>query len=252
MTAPQPVLFLHGQPGNARDWRPLIAALDGRSRVIAPDRPGWDGSSPPTGLEGNAGAAAAALDRAGVQQATVVGHSFGAAVAAWLAATRPGRVSALVLVAPAANSDSLVPLDRLLAIPVLGDVLGAGALTGAGLTLANPTLRRRIARRLSLDSSYLRSAGRRLIAPASWRAFSSEQRTLIRELPALERRLWAISAPVTVVAGTADRIVPVASAQKLAGQIPRARLVQLPGADHLMPQHRAGELAEIVLAAVSG
>ena len=229
----------------------MIAALDGRAEVVAPDRPGWDGASEPTGLEGNATAAAAALDRLGIERATVVGHSFGAAVAAWLAATRAERVGALVLAAPAANTASLVPLDRLLATPVAGGLLGAGALAGAGLALTSPLLRRRIARLLSLDSGYLRSAGRRFLTPSSWRAFASEQRTLVRELPLLEARLAQIEAPVTIVAGTRDRIVPLASAQKLASQIPGARLIEVQRADHLIPQHRAAELAEIVLAAGS-
>ena len=225
----------------------MIAALDGRSRPIAPDRPGWDGASRPTDLEGNAAAAAAALDRAGVAQATVVGHSFGAAVAAWLAATRAERVGALVLAAPAANTDSLVPLDHLLATPLVGDVLSGAALAGAGLALASPHLRRQLAALLALDSAYLRSAGRRLVRPSSWRAFASEQRTLVRQLPELERRLPEIRVPVTILAGTADRIVPLASARRLSVQIPHAHLVELDQADHLLPQHRATQLADVVL-----
>jgi pimeloyl-ACP methyl ester carboxylesterase len=251
LTLPTPVLLLHGQPGSARDWARLIAALDGRVDAIAIDRPGWDGASAPAGLEGNAAAAEAALERAGVERATVVGHSFGAAVAAWLASTRPERVTALVLVAPAANRESLVPLDHLLAQPMLGDLLGAVALAGAGLALASPTLRGRIAGLLSVDPGYLRSAGRRMIDPSSWRAFTAEQRVLVHELAQLERRLPEIVAPVTIVAGTADRIVPLSSARKLARQIAGARLVELEGADHLVPQHRAAELAELVLAAAA-
>jgi pimeloyl-ACP methyl ester carboxylesterase len=244
-----PVLLLHGQPGSARDWRRLVDALDGRAHSVAIDRPGWDRRTGPADLAGNAAAAARALDGAGIERATVVGHSFGAAVAAWLAATQPQRVAALVLVAPAANADSLVPLDRLLATPLVGDVLSVAALAGAGLALANGPLRRRVAGALGVDSAYLRSTARRLMGPATWRAFTAEQRTLVRELPALERRLWAISAPTTIVAGVADRIVPLSSARRLGDQIPRARVVEIAGADHLLPQHRAAELAELVLAA---
>ena len=249
MTLSEPVLLLHGQPGSARDWARLVASLDGRVQAIALDRPGWDGATAPTGLEGNAAAAAAALDRAGTERAALVGHSFGAAAAAWLAATRPERVAAVVLAAPAANRDSLVPLDHLLATPVLGHLLGVAALAGAGLALATPPLRGRIADLLSVDSAYLRAAGRSLLEPSSWRAFAAEQRTLVRELPLLERRLAHITAPVTIVAGTADRVVPLRSARKLATQIAGATLVELARADHLLPQHRSAELAELVLAA---
>ena len=47
-----PILLLHGQPGSARDWARSIPAE--RATTIAIDRPGWDGSSPPTDLTGNA------------------------------------------------------------------------------------------------------------------------------------------------------------------------------------------------------
>jgi pimeloyl-ACP methyl ester carboxylesterase len=243
------VLLLHGQPGSARDWRRLRHALAGRVVSIASERPGWNGTDRPTGLEGNAAAALATLDAAGYARATIVGHSFGAAVAAWLAITRPERVHALVLVAPAANPDSLIPLDHLLAAPVLGDLLSGWALLGAGLALAAPPVRARLAERFSLDHGYLRAAGRTLIRPASWRAFCAEQRVLVRELPLLEPRLGQIQVPVTIVIGTADRVVPPASARKLADQIPGARLIQLERANHLLPQGRARELAEVIVTA---
>ena len=121
---PSTVLLLHGQPGGVADWGGVIAGMNGRADVIAIDRPGWDGVTRARDLAGNAGAALAALDARGAQRAVVVGHSLGAAVAAWLAATRPERVAALVLAAPAANLAALYALDRWMAAPVAGDVAG--------------------------------------------------------------------------------------------------------------------------------
>ncbi len=69
---------------------------------------------------------------------------------------------------------------------------------------------------------------------------------LFRELPLLEERLDRITAPTTVVIGTADRIVPLSSAQRLTVQIAGARLVKLDRANHLLPQQRAEQLAEII------
>lgn len=176
----------------------------------------------------------------------MAGHSFGAAVAAWLAVEHPDRVSALILAAPAANVASLLPLDHVLAVPVLGDLLSAGTLAGAGATLTAGVLRRRLARRLSLDAGYLRSAGRRLLAPGTWRAFAAEQRALVRELPALEPRLREIGVPVTIAIGTGDWVVPASSARALTQQIPHARLIALDGGSHLLPQHRPRELARLI------
>lgn len=241
-----PVLMLHGQPGAAADWDRLRAAIGDAAQTMAIDRPGWGGDSSVCDLAGNARAARAALDRAGAARATVVGHSLGAAVAAWLAWSSPERVTRLVLVAPAANADSLGPVDYLLATPVVGWLASVGAMGGGGLVLGAGPVRRWVAEATALDDRYLRAAGRRLLTPSAWRSFAREQRFLVRDLPVLERRLFEISVPTTIVAGTADRVVPIAAARRLAGQIPGAELVEIEHAGHLVHLHNAGELARVI------
>ena len=246
---PIPVVLLHGQPGSARDWRAVVQALGPRAAAVVPDRPGWDGASRARDLEGNAAAALAAMDSRGLTRATVVGHSLGGAVAAWLAVRHPQRVSALVLVAPAANRASLGRLDRLLALPGVGDVGSAALLTGVGVALAAPALRRRIAGGLSLDEDYLRESAGALLRPGAWRAFVGEQRFLCRDLPLLEERLGEIAAPTTIVVGSEDRIVSPRAGRRLAAQIPGAELVVIDGGRHLLPQTHAPELGELIIAA---
>ena len=241
-----PVLLLHGQPGAAADWGPVRAALGEAAHVIAIDRPGWSPGTPVTDLAGNARAALDALERAGAVRATVVGHSLGAAVAAWLAGLAPERVGRLVLVAPAANTDSLGPVDYLLAAPLAGWLLSVGAMAGGGLVLGAGPVRRWVSEATALDERYLRSAGRMLLAPPAWRSFVREQRFLVRDLPELERRLPAISAPTSVVAGCADRVVPIEAARRLAAQIPGAELIELEHAGHLLHVQQAGRLADVI------
>jgi pimeloyl-ACP methyl ester carboxylesterase len=74
---------------------------------------------------------------------------------------------------------------------------------------------------------------------------------LVRDLPQLEERLGAISAPTAIVIGTADRIVTPSSARELAGRIPGARLVPLDGATHLLLQERPREVADVIVAAAA-
>ncbi len=243
------MLLLHGQPGSAQDWRGVTAALGGRARTVAVDRPGWNGRGHPTDLAGNARAALASLDAAGIERAVVVGHSLGGAVAAWVAAERPERVTALVLAAPAANLSSLNRLDELLASRLWGPALSVGMLSVGGAALLSAPLRRRLTAALGVKETYLRDVARALLNPRTWRAFIVEQRVLIRQLPSLERRLGTISVPTIVVAGTADRIVSPSAARELARQIPGAEVVQLRGAAHLLPQQRPRELAEVILEA---
>lgn len=218
-------------------------------RWLAPDRPGWGGRGPATGLADNARAALAALDAHGVQRAIVAGHSFGAAVAAWLAATEPQRVQALVLVAPAANVAALYPLDRLLALPLAGEVLSAVALGAAGAAIAWEPAARALAARTRLDHGYLTAAGRRARRPSAWISNAREQRALVRELPRLERLLPGIAAPTTILAGADDRIVPPRAVHRLAHQIPGARLLVSARAGHLLPQGDPGLVADAITAA---
>jgi pimeloyl-ACP methyl ester carboxylesterase len=245
-----PVLLLHGQPGAAADWARLKASLGDGVRTIAFDRPGWDGRSAVRDLAGNASAARTVLDSVGVERATVVGHSLGAAVAVWLAWSSPERVGRLVLVAPAANLDSLSSVDYLLAAPVVGWLASLGAMWGGGLVLGAAPIRRWVAEATALDDRYLRTAGRMLLAPSAWRSFAREQRWLVRGLPVLERRLGEITAPTTIVAGAADRVVPIAAARRLAGQIRGAELVEIEDAGHLVHLHHAGEVAQVIARAV--
>ncbi|HEY5429200.1 MAG TPA: alpha/beta hydrolase [Solirubrobacteraceae bacterium] len=244
------VLLLHGQPGGGADWDAVVRRL-GRAETIASTRPGWTAGTRPLGLEGNARAALADLDARGIDRAVVVGHSLGAAVAAWLAAAQPERVAALVLVAPAANLAALYPLDRWLAAPVVGELASAVTVGSLGIGLTLPPIRRRIAQCSGIDEGYLRVARRTALRPSSWRTYASEQRTLVRDLPELQRRLATITAPTTILAGERDRIVPPRAARELARQIPGARLVIRARAGHLLP-HRAPELvADAIVTALS-
>jgi len=244
LTSEQPALLLHGQPGGACDWDAVAGVLG--ASAVAIDRPGWDGRSQPTDLAGNARAALAALDARGIDRATVVGHSLGSAVAAWIAAHQPDRVAALVLAAPAANVASLYALDRWLAVPVAGYLASVASLGGLGLALTAGPARRRIAAKLAIDDGYLRSAATRLRSPAAWRAFTIEQRSLVRDLPALEQRLPRISAPTTIVAGSGDRLVPVTAAGTLAAQINGAELIVLERAGHFVQLQFPRRLADII------
>jgi pimeloyl-ACP methyl ester carboxylesterase len=247
-----PALLLHGQPGSARDWEPVVEAIAGRVQTVAVDRPGWDGRTPPGGLAVSAAAALEALDGHGIERAVIVGLSFGGGVAAWLAAHHQDRVAGLVLVAPAANEAALVPVDRLLALPIVGYLASSAMLAAAGVALSAGAVRQQVAARFALRDDYLLSMGQRLRSPQARRAFSVEQRAMPRELPVLERRLDGISAPTTVIVGTGDTVVPPAAGRRLAEQIPGARLIEIPAAGHRLFAQHPGRIAEEIVDAAVG
>ena len=106
-----PVVLIHGYSGDLNNWLFNIEALAARNPVIALDLPGHGGSTKDVAdgsLKTLADSVGAMLDGLEVRQAHLVGHSLGAAVAARLAADRPGLALSLTLIAPAGLSASPV------------------------------------------------------------------------------------------------------------------------------------------------
>jgi len=243
------VLLLHGQPGIAGDWKAVSARLAAAGmRAVAPDRPGYGRTGGrATGFEGNARAALELLDRLGIERALLAGHSWGSAVALTMALEAPERVTGLVLVAPISPGISPGPLDRALANRLIGPpVARAGfKLAGHALTLrpfkglGRMLLAELPPEQVEVTASQIRSDG-------VWRSFYIEQRAMLEELPALGRRLDAVSAPATVIYGTRDRVAPPANAHRLAELLPAASLVSAGPTGHLLPQQRPELVADAI------
>ncbi|HYQ81999.1 MAG TPA: alpha/beta fold hydrolase, partial [Anaeromyxobacteraceae bacterium] len=93
------VLLLHGKNFWGDAWADVARALAAKGyRVVVPDQLGFGRSSKPDvhySFELLALLTRKVLDAAGVDRVTVIGHSFGAAVAAWLCIDHPERVGAL-------------------------------------------------------------------------------------------------------------------------------------------------------------
>ena len=96
-----PVLLLHGWPDTARLWRNQADVLgEAGYRVLAPDLVGRGGSHRPSDVAryrvmASVGDMINLLDNAGIEQAHLVGHDWGASVAWAMALTNPHRVHSL-------------------------------------------------------------------------------------------------------------------------------------------------------------
>ncbi len=253
------VLLVHGQPGNGRIWWSVAEELQPDFRVVAPDRPGWGAHPrPATDLRGNALALARVVeDRELLQEgekAVVVGHSLGGGVALELALRRPDLVGALVLVGSVGVAAALNGLDRLLAVPLVGDGLlrASGALMRRGVLAA-----RRLSRAGAVETALERASRlpsvRAVLAEGDHpmdargrRAFLVEQRALIQETPSLEERLPTLRLPAAILHGAADHIVSPAAARDLAEAIPGAELHLEAGSGHRLAFERPELVAETV------
>ncbi|MEV4319876.1 alpha/beta hydrolase [Actinocrispum sp. NPDC049592] len=103
----RPLLALHGLTGHGARWRRFAATHLPGWRVIAPDLRGHGGSTwnPPWTLETFAQDVLAVLDDLGLGPVPVMGHSFGGAIAVYLARLAPDRISKVILADPAIGLD---------------------------------------------------------------------------------------------------------------------------------------------------
>ncbi|KQP58520.1 alpha/beta hydrolase [Methylobacterium sp. Leaf108] len=254
------VVLLHGASANASDPMEGVGrrlAAQG-FRVIAFDRPGFGWSDRLNGgamatPAAQARAIAQALDRLGTGPAIVLGHSWAGALAAAIALDHPGAVSGLVLVSPVAlpfpqaitlpwywtlalEPPVLWVLSRTLASPV-----GLYALPRVGGTVFRP--------QAAPDDYIDTSRAALVLRPATLRANVQDLVALPDALARQAPRYGTLAVPTVIVAGDADPVVVTERQGKpLAGLIPQAKLVVLPGIGHMVQIVAAEALATEVAA----
>ncbi len=236
------LVFLHGIGGRASGWAPVQQACAAAGyRSLAWDMPGY-GESPliePYDFDGLADALAAGMDKQGLSQAVLVGHSLGGMVALQMWARHPARVAGLVLAAssPAFGHGSgdfqqafiaqrLAPLEagKSMAEVAAGLIpsMVAPGYQGPGLAQA-----------MACMGS---------ITPSAYKA-------ALGALVRFEQRaaLPTITVPTLCVAGEHDRTASPTVVQRMAEKIPNAQYQCLPGAGHLLTFEQPERFADALL-----
>jgi pimeloyl-ACP methyl ester carboxylesterase len=98
--APWKIVVITGAPSWAEYWAETMAALPQEREMVVVDRPGYAASEPLHPVQDirvQAEALAPVLKAAPGQKVILVGQSYGAAIAALMAAENPGKVASLVL-----------------------------------------------------------------------------------------------------------------------------------------------------------
>src|SRR5882757_8267713 len=101
--APRKIVFLHGFPEAAFIWDPLLSALAPRARCVAPNLRGYERSSAPAAVDAYRAKhlvqdVDALIEQLGGYVDVLVAHDWGGALAWNLAAWKPQRLGALVIV----------------------------------------------------------------------------------------------------------------------------------------------------------
>ncbi|MFF5208163.1 alpha/beta fold hydrolase [Streptosporangium sp. NPDC000396] len=174
-------VLLHGLPLDADSWAAVSERLD--APVLAADLPGLGRSAPARSL---GDWTSALLEPVGTRP-VLVGHSFGCGPVLRYAHSHPGRVAAVVLVAPAflQKPSGWFPRSR----------------------MAVPALRRMPRARLGESLGIPAGAVAELRRPGAARRVVEAMRAAYAARDELRRLLDRIEVPVTIVTGAADPLV---------------------------------------------
>jgi len=104
-----PIVFVHGFGGDLNNWMFNQPSLAEKRRTIAIDLPGHGGSAKETSgdLTSLAATVAETLETLGIGQAHFIGHSLGGAIVLALALEKPALAASLTLLAPAGLGDTV-------------------------------------------------------------------------------------------------------------------------------------------------
>jgi pimeloyl-ACP methyl ester carboxylesterase len=253
----KPVVFVHGYLVDGRLWDGVVDRLSDRYRCLAPDWPIGaqqvamkpDADLTPYGI---AAIVASFLEALGLEDVTIVGNDSGGAMSQVLVTRHPQRIGRLVLT----NCDTHdnFPPGIFKAMPPIA------ALPGGMTVLAAPF---RIG---ALARAAFKPFSKKPIPPeliASWMRPGLHDPGVKRDakkvtagmnkrytLEAAEK-LRDSGLPLLLTWAPGDKFFPLKYAQRLAGEVPNARLVEIPGAATFVPLDQPQRVADEIAAFAS-
>ena len=229
------VVLVHGYPLDGAMWSGVARTLSNQFRVLKLDLPGHGEN--PASPDGSMDSYAAFLETVLAKvpgPAGIAGFSMGGYAVLALMKRSPSGVASLAFVDTRAGADdeagkaarqAAIEAVRSGGTAAIVDAMMEKLLSPAGR--ANEGLVERL---------------RRIILRQKPEALESDLAAM-RDRPDSTGFLASIPVPTLVLTGDADVITPPAEGEKMAGAIPGARFVLVPGSGHMAPMERPGFVA---------
>src|SRR5687768_548953 len=244
------ILLIHGYTASVYVWKtaaPMLA--DAGFHVIAIDLLGFGYSDKPKwfdyAIASQARVVARFMNRLGIGRATVVGSSYGGAVAATLALDYPERVEKLVLVDTVCN-DNLKshPILRLAAIRGIGEAITPFLVDARAFQ--RHRMRGTLARtnHSLITKERVEGVLRPLTAADAHRSLLATSRAW--SACRIEQDAHLINQPTLIIWGEDDTVIPVDDGYKLHDSILHSRLVVLKDCGHVPPEEKSDLFVELV------
>jgi len=254
-----PVVFLHGASGNLVDQMlPFRDKLSGRADLLFVDRPGhgWSERGPETNAwpDGQADTVAALMDELGIDEAIVVGHSFGGAIAVSFALNHPDRAAGMLLLAPVSHPwpGGVDWYYELTPKPVIGHLFSETLVLPFGLMRLKPGTDAVFSPN-EPPEDYVRRTGVALVLrPFHFRANAADVDNLYDYVTRTAPRYTEIATPSVVITGDSDTIVlPRVHSLGLQRDLQDVELLWVKNLGH-KPDYVATDLAVAALEKLSG
>jgi 2-hydroxymuconate-semialdehyde hydrolase len=221
--------LLHGFASSLEVWTPVVPLLAQTQRVVALDLKGFGWTDRPRGdysPEAQASLVLRLLDRRGIREAAVVAHSWGSAVGLAAALAAPERVTKLALYDAWVYEEQLPPAFHWARTEGVGEAM-FGLYYKDGADERIPLA--------FFDSSFVtpdlvRSVNAALERPGTVAAALAAVRG--QRFLGVETRYRTIDKPALLLWGEEDRVAPLRFGERLARELPSARLVTYPRCGH--------------------
>ena len=238
-----PVVLLHGFPTSSFDWRACADHLKQKRRVVTFDFLGFGLSDKPQdysySLIEQADSVAVVLRELGVRRAHLVAHDMGTSVATELLARRRHKLLTFEMASLTLTNGSvyldmahLTPSQRLLRLPMVGSLFARGS----SFATFHLQVRRLLGR--PIDDQELRDMFD-LIVRDDGKARLTQLISYLDERTRFAERwtshLHELQLPTLIAWGARDPVAVIAIGERLAHEIPGARLERMEDVGHFPP-----------------
>lgn len=254
-----PIVFIHGASGNLLDqMTPFRAPLEGRAEMLFVDRPGHgysDRGGPENAFpDGQADAIARLMDKRGIKQAIIVGHSFGCAITASFALNHKDKVLGLVFLSPATHPwpGGVAWYNTVARAPYIGWLFSNVVAVPVGLASIDAGTRSVFAPNHRPDDYVENTAPQLLLRPATFRNNATDIANLNDYVLRVSPRYPEIKAPTVIITGDRDDIVlPEIHSAGLKRDIEGSVLVRIHNLGH-KPDYIVTDVAIAAIETVAG
>jgi pimeloyl-ACP methyl ester carboxylesterase len=248
----EPILLLHGFGASTYTWRYIRNDLARTHRVIAVDMKGFGRSDKPLDTAysplDQARQIADLVQQRDLRRLTLVGHSYGGAVALaaalMLEKEKPGRVERLIILDGAAYQQGLPPALHVLRTPFLGPLSAAvvppEVQSNAALYFAykDPS---------KYSEADVKAYARPMYEEGNRHALVQTAQQIIPEhVNILTHEFRRLRMPALLIWCRGDKIVPLAVGKRLVRELPNAHLEIIETCGHIPHEEEPGKALELI------